>query len=98
MAQHADLYAALEALNAGKAYTVARAFDVEGAIAVIRYYAGWADKIQGETLETTDASFAYTRREPYGVAGQIILWNFPCRSACPVCSYVLNMHRLTCTQ
>lgn len=81
MTQHADVYAALEAINAGKAYTWARAFDVEGSIAVIRYYAGWADKIQGDTIETTEAAFAYTRHEPFGVVGQIIPWNFPCKPA-----------------
>lgn len=78
MMQHADEYAALEAINGGKAYTWARNFDVEGSIAVIRYYAGWADKIQGDTIETTEAALCYTRREPYGVVGQIIPWNFPC--------------------
>lgn len=79
MAQNADIYAALEAVDAGKAYTWARGFDVEAAIGVIRYYAGWADKIQGDTIETSEAALCYTRREPFGVVGQIIPWNFPCQ-------------------
>lgn len=77
MAAHADVYAALEAMDAGKAYAFARGFDVEASIGVIRYYAGWADKLQGDTIETSEAAFCYTRREPYGVVGQIVPWNFP---------------------
>lgn len=42
-----------------------------------RYYAGWADKIQGKTLPNFGPFFGYTREEPVGVAGQIIPWNFP---------------------
>ncbi|KAJ2924332.1 hypothetical protein H1R20_g12767, partial [Candolleomyces eurysporus] len=44
---------------------------------LIEYYAGWADKITGKTIETNPTKFAYTRHEPYGVVGQIIPWNFP---------------------
>ncbi|TFY60382.1 hypothetical protein EVJ58_g5178 [Rhodofomes roseus] len=46
-------------------------------IACFRYYAGWADKIQGKTIETSEAQLVYTRHEPIGVVGQIIPWNFP---------------------
>merc|ERR1712032_562411 len=42
-----------------------------------RYYAGWADKLQGKTIPTEGGNFAYTIREPVGVCGQIIPWNFP---------------------
>ncbi|TFK61589.1 aldehyde dehydrogenase [Pluteus cervinus] len=69
--------AALESLNTGKTFTMSRTMDLPTAIAMLRYYAGWADKVQGKTLETTDQKFAYSRREPYGVVGQIIPWNFP---------------------
>ncbi|TFK32453.1 aldehyde dehydrogenase [Crucibulum laeve] len=75
--QNIDEFAALEALNGGKAYGVAKSVDIGGAIAVIRYYAGWADKVQGKTIETNENKLAYTRHEPYGVVGQIIPWNFP---------------------
>jgi len=50
---------------------------VLGASSVIRYYAGWADKIAGDTIEVNDAKFAYTRHEPIGVVGAITPWNFP---------------------
>lgn len=69
--------AALETLNCGKPYTSSKGFEVGAAIGTIRYYAGWADKIHGKTIETNENKFAYTRHEPYGVVGQIIPWNFP---------------------
>ncbi|RDB20392.1 Aldehyde dehydrogenase [Hypsizygus marmoreus] len=72
-----DEFTALEVLDAGKVYDKAKLQDIGGAITVIRYYAGWADKIQGKTIETNDTKLAYTRHEPYGVVGQIIPWNFP---------------------
>ncbi|KAF9043170.1 aldehyde dehydrogenase [Panaeolus papilionaceus] len=72
-----DEFAALEALDTGKVYDKAKTIDIGSALAVFRYYAGWADKIQGKTIETTENKLAYTRREPYGVCGQIIPWNFP---------------------
>ena len=43
----------------------------------MRYYAGWADKIHGKTIPVRGDFLVYTRREPVGVAGQIIPWNFP---------------------
>ncbi len=43
----------------------------------LRYYAGWADKVQGQTIPVRGNYFTYTRREPIGVCGQIIPWNFP---------------------
>jgi aldehyde dehydrogenase (NAD+) len=46
-------------------------------IATIRYYAGWADKIHGQVIETNEGKLSYTRHEPIGVVGQIIPWNFP---------------------
>jgi aldehyde dehydrogenase (NAD+) len=44
-----------------------------------RYYAGWADKIQGKTIPMEGPYMCYTRHEPVGVAAQIIPWNFPVR-------------------
>ncbi|PSR83803.1 hypothetical protein PHLCEN_2v5617 [Hermanssonia centrifuga] len=77
MTAHADEFAALEALDNGKTFGWARKADIEAAIGSIRYYAGWADKIQGNTIETTKDKIAYTTHEPLGVVGQIIPWNFP---------------------
>lgn len=51
--------------------------DLPEAIGVIRYYAGWCDKIHGQTIPTTAEKFAYTIRQPVGVIGQIIPWNYP---------------------
>jgi len=51
--------------------------DLPEAIGTIRYYAGWADKISGQTISTSSAKFAYTLRQPIGVIGQIIPWNYP---------------------
>ncbi|KAI6100125.1 aldehyde dehydrogenase [Pisolithus croceorrhizus] len=75
--EHTDELAALEALDNGKAFNVARNGDIPAAIACIRYFAGWADKISGRVIETTEEKFTYTRHEPIGVVGQIIPWNFP---------------------
>ncbi|KAF5371272.1 hypothetical protein D9758_004300 [Tetrapyrgos nigripes] len=69
-------FAALETLNTGKPFSVARE-DMFASAAILRYYGGWADKIQGKTIETNETKFAYTRHEPYGVIGQIIPWNVP---------------------
>ncbi|KAH8800592.1 aldehyde dehydrogenase domain-containing protein [Flagelloscypha sp. PMI_526] len=68
---------ALEALDNGKTYWWAGAADVPFAIQTLRYYAGWADKLQGKVIETNEAKLGYTRHEPIGVVGQIIPWNFP---------------------
>jgi aldehyde dehydrogenase (NAD+) len=75
--QNADELARLETLDNGKPLTVSRAGDVKLTIACYRYYAGWADKIQGKTIPIDGSFFCYTRLEPVGVVGQIIPWNFP---------------------
>jgi aldehyde dehydrogenase (NAD+) len=75
--QHAAELAALEALDVGKAFTMASMADVPAAISCARYFAGWADKIQGKTLESNDMKMSYTRHEPFGVVGAITPWNFP---------------------
>jgi aldehyde dehydrogenase (NAD+) len=75
--QHADELARLESLDNGKPYQVARAADLPLTIACYRYYAGWADKVQGKTIPIAGDYFCYTRHEPVGVVGQIIPWNFP---------------------
>src|SRR5580658_7835032 len=75
--QNADELALLESLDNGKPYKVARAADLPLTIACYRYYAGWADKLQGKTIPIAGDYFCYTRHEPVGVVGQIIPWNFP---------------------
>jgi aldehyde dehydrogenase (NAD+) len=75
--KHADELAQLEALDNGKPYAVACAADLPLVVACYRYYAGWADKIQGKTIPVNGNYFCYTRHEPVGVVGQIIPWNFP---------------------
>ena len=75
--KNADELARLETLDNGKPLAVARAGDVKLTIACYRYYAGWADKIQGKTIPINGNYFCYTRLEPVGVVGQIIPWNFP---------------------
>jgi len=51
--------------------------DVAAVLGCIRYYGGWADKIEGKTIDIAPDMFHYTRQEPLGVCGQIIPWNFP---------------------
>jgi aldehyde dehydrogenase (NAD+) len=71
-----DLLAAVETLDNGKSITDAKG-DVSAVAACIRYYGGWADKIEGKTIDISPDMFHYTRMEPIGVCGQIIPWNFP---------------------
>ena len=87
MEQHFDELAAIEALDNGKTFGWAQDVDVTDSIACIKYYAGWADKIQGKTIETSLHKLTYTRHEPIGVVGQIIPWNFPRTSPPP---YILS--------
>ncbi len=75
--QHADELAMLESLDNGKPSHVARSADLGLTIATYRYYAGWADKVQGRTIPVAGDYFTYTKHEPVGVVGQIIPWNFP---------------------
>jgi aldehyde dehydrogenase (NAD+) len=69
--------AQLESLDNGKPVTDSLNIDLPLVIACYRYYAGWADKIQGKTIPINGSYFCYTRHEPVGVVGQIIPWNFP---------------------
>lgn len=83
MAKAADLLqgrmaeiARLESLENGKPLFESN-IDVTMAIETLRYYAGWADKVTGETLPVDGPYFTYTLREPVGVVGAIVPWNFP---------------------
>ncbi|KJA17654.1 hypothetical protein HYPSUDRAFT_46123 [Hypholoma sublateritium FD-334 SS-4] len=77
MEKHQEELAAIEALDNGKTFGWANGTDVAFSIATIKYFAGWADKVTGQTIETDEKKFSYTRHEPIGVIGQIIPWNFP---------------------
>ncbi|MGC1275264.1 MAG: aldehyde dehydrogenase family protein [Planctomycetaceae bacterium] len=77
MEENIDELAALETLDNGKPINDSRGGDLPLAIDCLRYYAGWADKIHGQTIPVRGDYFCYTRKEPVGVAGQIIPWNFP---------------------
>ncbi len=83
MEENADILAELEALDNGKNVAIARAVDIQLAIDYIRYMAGWPTKIMGNILPLSvpyapDAKFlGYSLKEPVGVVGQIIPWNFP---------------------
>ncbi|PGH15174.1 hypothetical protein AJ79_02539 [Helicocarpus griseus UAMH5409] len=75
--QHADVLATIDAWDNGKTYNAARNEDVPDSVAILKYYAGWADKIHGTVIEPNPSRMAYTSREPIGVCGAIIPWNFP---------------------
>jgi aldehyde dehydrogenase (NAD+) len=72
-----DELARLETLDNGKPLSIAKAVDVAKTVACYRYFAGWADKVQGKTIPIDGDFFCYTRHEPIGVVGQIIPWNYP---------------------
>lgn len=69
-----ELLAAIDAWDNGKTYEVALTVDLDESYNVFKYYAGFADKIYGKTIETDPTKFAYVRQEPLGVCGQIIPW------------------------
>ncbi|KAH8068967.1 aldehyde dehydrogenase [Aureococcus anophagefferens] len=77
--------AKLESLDNGKPEHIARDVDIAQCVNNYRYFAGWADKITGKTIPTTQGTadtFAFTTREPVGVVGAVIPWNFPLLMQC----------------
>ena len=74
--KNVDLLAAVESLDNGKAFSLAQN-DVRMSLGCLRYYGGWADKIEGKVVDTNSDTFNYVKKEPVGVCGQIIPWNFP---------------------
>ncbi|HXP28225.1 MAG TPA: aldehyde dehydrogenase family protein [Solirubrobacteraceae bacterium] len=75
---HDQELAELESLDNGKPVGLAKYVDVRGAAAHLRYFAGWPTKIEGGVLPVAAPNMlCYTRREPVGVCGQIVPWNFP---------------------
>ena len=77
--QRAEEFAQLETIDNGKPTSETRVLDVPLAASLFKYYAGWVTKIEGETMSPAGgaAFHVYTRREPVGVVGAIIPWNFP---------------------
>jgi len=80
---HAAEFAEIETIDNGKPLVISQRVDVPSAVDFLRYCAGWATKVEGTTIEPSlpgfrkNEFFAYTRREPVGVVGAIIPWNFP---------------------
>eukprot|EP00258_Populus_trichocarpa_P029284 XP_024445303.1 aldehyde dehydrogenase family 2 member C4 [Populus trichocarpa] len=75
--EHIEELAALDAIDAGKLFSGGKAVDIPNVARLLRYYAGAADKIHGEVLKMSRELHGYTLREPIGVSGHIIPWNFP---------------------
>lgn len=75
--EHQDEIAALESLDAGKPIAAVMRQDVPAAIDTLAYYAGWCDKINGQVVPVRPDALTYTVREPVGVVGAIVPWNFP---------------------
>lgn len=80
--QHADELAQLETLDNGKPIKYSKGADIPLTADHFRYFAGWATKLEGETIPVSIPNmFTYTLREPLGVVGQIVPWNFPIQMA-----------------
>ena len=75
--QNQDELVQLESLDSGKPVSAARRQDLPAVIDTLTYYAGWADKINGQVIPARPDALTYTVREPMGVVGAIIPWNFP---------------------
>ncbi len=82
LAEHREALAQLESLCSGKTITLARMLELDQSVAFLRYFAGWAGKVTGETLNVSLPSMAgekytaFTRRQPLGVVVGIVPWNF----------------------
>lgn len=81
--RHGEELSALETLQSGKLQGIARMIDVGSGAEFVRYMAGWATKLEGQTFDHSipfppgSQYFTYTRREPVGVVGAVVPWNFP---------------------
>ena len=77
VSDHAEELATIDTMDMGKPIRETLRWDLPAVIDCLEYYAGWADKIHGETIPVKGPNLNYTVREPVGVVGQIIPWNFP---------------------
>jgi acyl-CoA reductase-like NAD-dependent aldehyde dehydrogenase len=73
----ADEVARLETMNQGKPIFESSKIEVPFVVSLLRYYAGWADKLGGETIPSLPGYLTYTLKDPVGVVGMIVPWNFP---------------------
>lgn len=80
--EHAEELAALDTIDAGKLFGMGKAADIPHSANTLRYYAGAADKVHGKVLKMSRDLHGYTLREPIGVVGHIIPWNYPTGSFC----------------
>lgn len=87
---HAEELAMLDSIDAGKPLLDCQA-DIPAVLAIVRFFAGLTDKIRGHTIPVQPGYVAYTRREPYGVIGAIIPWNYPFYNACLKIAPILAM-------
>jgi len=74
--EHSETLATIETWDNGKPYSVSLNDDLTGVVGVIKYYAGYANKIHGTVIDTSPNKLAYTLREPLGVCGQIIPYEY----------------------
>jgi aldehyde dehydrogenase (NAD+) len=74
---HAEQLIELESLDAGKPVSAIRRQDLPAVLDTLTYYAGWADKVNGQVIPARTDALTYTVREPIGVVGVIVPWNFP---------------------
>ncbi len=79
--EQADEIARLETLHNGKPIFESRQIEIPACVECLQYFAGWADKIHGETVPVKGKALVYTLREPLGVCAAIVPWNFPLLSA-----------------
>ncbi len=87
--ERADELAEVETRDNGKPTFESRKVDLPSVVENFRYYAGWADKLEGETIPVSGPFFNYTLREPVGVVGAIVPWNFPLSLASWKCAPAL---------
>lgn len=76
MEEHFEELLAIEMIDTGKTRTQAANLDLPGSIGTIRYFAGWCDKIMGQSNFGISGVFGYTKKEPVGVCGQIMPWKY----------------------
>jgi aldehyde dehydrogenase (NAD+) len=74
---HSEQLIELESLDAGKPVSAIRRQDLPAVLDTLTYYAGWADKVNGQVIPARTDALTYTVREPIGVVGVIVPWNFP---------------------
>ena len=88
--KYADDLAYLDMIDAGKPILDCK-FDIPACVDMFRFHAGMTDKIHGRTYPVQNGSFAYSKREPYGVVGAIVPWNYPVYNACLKVAPILAM-------